>query len=314
MKLSFQKIKELTVGAVEIREEKDAIRFYKCTVPQVKIWREMREDFGIRAEETSGIRLDFHTNAEEVIFTVRGKRFEVKINSVLYRQFANESGDFFAVKLSLPAGEKRVTLFFPSFCSGMLRSVEISDTAWVLPHQFDRKFLFIGDSITQGCQANFDCLSFANRVSDYFNAESVICGIGGAYFDKRNFEKTDFNPKTIFVAYGCNDFDHYETVEEMYQNAIELLELIRNAYPDEKIFILSPTWRTDAELPHGMGVFSDCRKVISKASKTLRLPLIDAYDFIPHMTEFFNDIVHPNDLGFSFYAEKLIFELSKSGI
>ena len=77
--------------------------------------------------------------------------------------------------------------------------------------------LFIGDSITQGWNSYYDTLSYAWRVSLYFNANSIINGIGGAFYEPQTFDVPDFDPDTVIVALGTNDFSKFKTTDEMLE-------------------------------------------------------------------------------------------------
>jgi len=61
-----------------------------------------------------------------------------------------------------------------------------------------------------------------------------------------------------------------------------------------------------------MGTFEGCRAIIAEEAEKLDLIHIDGLKLIPPLSEFFGDCyVHPNDDGFSLYAENLIIELEK---
>ena len=50
MRLTFDQIRSITVGAVAVTEEQDGIHFSKCTQKQVDAWYNLKQDLGIRAE------------------------------------------------------------------------------------------------------------------------------------------------------------------------------------------------------------------------------------------------------------------------
>ena len=182
MKLTFDQIKSVTVGAIAVRAEADGIHFDKCTPKQVEAWKALSPVLGERAETTSGVRLDFHTDSRRLACAVpSGGKVEVLIDGLLRYAFAGEKE--IAVDICDELGEfggmHRVTLALPSHCVGVLAGLELDDGSTIVPHTFDRKILFIGDSITQGWQSSYDTASYAWRVSNYFNADSVIQGIGG---------------------------------------------------------------------------------------------------------------------------------------
>ena len=66
MKLSFEEIKKITFGAVRVWQDADGICFSRCTEKQEAVWNEQDPVLGTRARSTTGVRLDFHTNATQL--------------------------------------------------------------------------------------------------------------------------------------------------------------------------------------------------------------------------------------------------------
>lgn len=317
MRLTFDQIKAVTFGAVKIEQMGNRIRFSKCTQKQIDAWYSESETLGQRAETTTGVRLDFRTNSKNIAFYAsEGNKFELHIDGLLRKQFKmNEcEGRIARLALTDPLGKEkdsvRVTLIMPSHEIGSLSWVELDDGATLVPHSFDTKMLFIGDSITQGWQSMTDTYSYAYRVSSFFNAESVIQGIGGAYFNENSFDSLPFDPDTVIVAYGTNDFGHYKTQDEMRGHVRAHLALIAKEYEGKRIFVISPIWRGVQQKP--MGTFAECRKIVIEEAARLGLVHIDGLSLVPPLPELFpNDLLHPNELGFSFYAENLIAQMTK---
>lgn len=307
MKLTTKQIKTLLFGAVEVTEEEGVISPYKCTAPIRKAWYALRHELGIRSEASTGIRLDFETDGEEITFTLAGKTFDLLIDGLLSDRFSGDDSpqDF---SVTLDGQSHRITLIFPSHdgCLGRLFGVEIPDGATVSPHEFDKKFLFLGDSITQGWNSGIDSLSFAWRVALHFNAESIIHGVGGGIFDPTIFEApTGFVPDKVFIAFGANDFRYCPTLEVLRNNTAAYLDRAVAAYGADKICGITPIWRYDNWV-QPMGTFDECIEVIREEYEKRGIFTVDGLSLIPHHKDFFADGVHPNGLGFSMYAENLI--------
>ena len=319
MRLSLEQIKEITAGALWIEEEADGIHFGKCTKKQEAAFLVLNQGLGERSLTTTGVRLDFHTNSKHLrFFASSGRKFEVLVNDQLRRQFdcdiLRAEGTCAELALTDPFGhemsEVRVTLVFPSHTVGVLEYVELDDGAWVKPHQYDRKILFIGDSITQGWNSYYDCFSYAWRVIRFFNADSINQGIGGAYYHESTFDTIDFEPDTVIVALGTNDFSKYKTKEEMRLHVAAHLELIAEAYRGRRILVISPIWRDTEDKE--IGSFEDVRRIPMEEAERLGLSHIDGMSLMPPMAEFMADkTLHPNALGFSLYAENLIAQMIK---
>ena len=84
MILTFEQIRSVTSGAVSLEQAEDGIHFYKCTKRQIEAWYKRGHSLGVRAETTTGVCLDFHTDATELCFSVAGgDGFEVMVNGLL---------------------------------------------------------------------------------------------------------------------------------------------------------------------------------------------------------------------------------------
>ena len=56
-----------------------------------------------------------------------------------------------------------------------------------------------------------------------------------------------------------------------------------------------------------MGSFEQARHIIRAAAEREGLYVVDGMELVPHVPSVYNDqYLHPNDLGFAFYAEKLL--------
>jgi len=321
MKLTFEQIQSVTFGAVCIEQQDDGIHFFKCTKKQLDGWYSLAQSLGDRALTTTGIRLDFHTDASEVSFTVdamgpgTGAKFELLINDVteLCSYLPADEGEH-TFTMALPAGENRVTFVLPSHnVPGLLKAVELKDASVFKAHEFDTKIIFIGDSITQGWNAKYDSMSYAYRVARFFNADCIIHGVGGGRFDKVTFEKVEnFDPEIVTIAFGTNDFGHFQTLEELEQKADEHLEAVAQAYPDKIRICMTPLRRVDEDQPKAMGMNWQLRQVIEKLAAKHGFHVLDGYNVIPYNEHFFSDGVHPNDLGFSVMADRMIAAILKA--
>ena len=314
MKLSSNDIRSIAFGAIKVEEKQDGMHFYKCTDKQIDAWSALSETLGARAKTSTGIRLDFHTNSKSFTFEAKNS-FEVYINDLFREKLRmNDIGGKATVSICDPLGaeldEARVTLVFPSHSEGILKSVELDDGAYFTPHKYDTKILFIGDSITQGWDSGYDSLSYAWRVTRFFNAESVIHGVGGGYFHETIFDSIDFDPDAVIVALGTNDFGKNPTLDALRENVVGFMDKVAEEYKEKKIFYISPLWRAVQEKP--MGNFAECRQVCIDEAVKRGFIHVDGLTLVPPCPVFYADeVLHPNALGFGIYAENLIKEMQK---
>lgn len=321
MKLTFDQIKAVTFGAVSMELHDDGIHFFKCTKKQLDGWYSLHESLGDRALTTTGVRLDFHTDATTAAFTVdsvgkgTGAKFEILVNDVteLCEYLPTDDGAH-TFTMALPAGENRVTFVMPSHnVVGTLREVELVDATKCEPHKFDTKIIFMGDSITQGWNAKYDSMSYAYRVARFFNADCIIHGVGGGMYDKVTFDKVEgFDPEIVTIAMGTNDFGYYKTLEDFSAACDGHLAAIAQAYPDKIRICMTPVRRIDEDKPKALGTFRQLRDVIEATAAKYGFILVDGYNTMPYNSDFFNDGVHPTTLGFSIMADKMIAAIVKA--
>lgn len=308
--LTFEEIRALTHGADHMEPAADGIHFHKCTERQENAWKAIDPDFYPRALATTGVRLEFETDAEAFTFEApSGNRFEVLVNGLFDRQIRmndlRAAGSEPKAAVPLGPGQKRVLFALPSHSEGVLASFSVENATFLRPvtYENESKILFIGDSITQGWNSQYDTFSFAYRTGLALNADFHICGIGGARYAPQTFEKVNFDPDTVIVAYGTNDFSSKSrSAEENTANANAYLELVRQAYGSCRVVVLTPIWRSDKDEKW----LTTARAAIADAARKRGFETVDGDRLFPKNTAFFADnYLHPNDLGFSVYAERL---------
>lgn len=313
MILRFEEIKKITVGAPYMENTDEGMRFYKYNPNLFSVWTNHRKVFGQRVRSTTGIRLDFHTNSRRMDLEIAERsRFEIYIDGLFrysMRDTEKLSVDIYT-SLDQPLDDVRITIYFPSHDEGIIKSLELDDGAYVKPHKFDKKILFMGDSITQGWASEFDSLSYANRLSRYFNADSVIQGVGGACFYDDCLEKLPFEPDWVIVAYGTNDFKTYNSLEDFNIHLRAYMSKLSVLYGDKKVFVISPIWRED-RTPKDRLTFEECRHAIISEAQENGFIHLDGSCLVPHDLSFYTDGLHPNDTGFYVYANNLIKALDK---
>lgn len=303
MKLTLEQIKNLTVGAVEIERTADGIFFYKMQKCQIDAFYALSDILGFRAKTTTGIRLDFETDSKFLAFDVKsGARFEYLIDGV-YQGTVTINDSRARIELTAPC---RLTLVFPSHDVGVIDNVELSDGANAARHKFDKKVLFIGDSITQGWNSGIDTLSYAWRTSLALNLDSIIQGVGGAYFHESTFADSGFCPETVIVAYGTNDVNHFKTQDEMVAQLRAYIGKVKETYQNSEIYAISPIWVSGGKEEKRMGNLWESYALIAAEIENLGVEHIRGLDLIPHERRYFADDLHPNKDGFEIYARNLV--------
>ncbi len=305
MQLTLDQIQSVTFGAAQLWQDETGIHFRRCTQNQIDFWYSLREGWGRNSTSTVGVCFDFHTDSNSLELTFcEGKKFDVYLDGILYWCHpATES----VLSLTLPGGEHRVTVTFPSHSLTPLRSFCLDDNATLRPHVFDRKILFLGDSITQGWCSSRDSFSWAWNICFALNAQCVNQGVGGTGAQPGAFPSDlDFDPDTVIVAYGTNDWSLHPTLEALKETHDRYWELVREKYAGKQLVGISPTYRFNTEAGRKMGSFSDCCETVKQSIRDCGATLVDGFDLIPHQEMFFADGVHPLDIGYKTFSDHLL--------
>lgn len=321
MVLTAEQIKSVAFGFVKSEIKNGLVHFQKCTDAQISAWYNIRQDLGERAEATTGVKLDFFTDGDAVEFSfVKGRKVEVYIDNLFRGQYLMDEyrakNERVSIKLKDAVGgsydKVRVTVYFPAHDEqGVIDYFEVKNATFIEPYKHSIKVLFIGDSITQGWEAYRDTFSYAQRLTRYLDAESVIHGVGGAMFAESTFASIDFDPDIVILSYGTNDVGYWKSGEEMLSHIKGYMSLVQKEYAGKKIFVISPIWRIDFDRTFNTGTFMDGRARVKSVAEELGFIHIDGLKLVPPFADYFTDNVHPNEQGFSFYAENLHLQLKK---
>lgn len=317
MRFSNNELLEFLSGYVTL-EEKDGYIFPKRFTPkQLKIAEE--RGFFPRPNSTSSMFFEFITDASEikfdyVVFKGSSKEYfsvdvlEDGINTFNYHNdLAIEKGTII-IPLE-KQGKRKVTIYLPNLAGLGIKNFELNGNIERVTRK--RTLLALGDSITQGYTTNHPYLTYVNMVALAIDASVLNQGIGGDVFYADNLDETlQFDPDIITVAYGTNDWSKQQNVKE---NADLYFEKLRKIYPDKHIFALLPIFRggIKGDIRNGYSL-EDVRMQIKIAAEKNNVTVINCKDFVPHQEDYFFDkTLHPNELGFVFYAQGLSEELKK---
>lgn len=307
MKLSFEEIKSITFGTVDFWQEADGIHYTRCTREQIAYWDTVRPAIGEGARRTTGISFDFHTDSSRAVFTFAGcNHFDIYVDGILAQlHLATDP----VCEVALPEGEHRVTFILPSHSNDRpwLQSLELDDGARWYPHRFDSKILFMGDSITQGWCSSRDSFSWAWNVCLARNAQCLNQGIGSTIAAPKAFPHgLDYDPDTVVVAFGTNDWVALPSLEKLKENHDRLWELVTEKYAGKRLIGISPFFRFNTQTPRAMGSFAECCQVVKQSIVDHGATLLDGDGVIPHQEQFFKDGVHPLDIGYKCASDHLL--------
>lgn len=308
MILTNQQLRTTIRGAAEITEQNGRL------IP-FRFGRFVRDEiypsghYHNECYQTAGVLSEFVTDSKTLAFQTNHSNFDVLVDGALYFRAMRKNGvgDF---SLTLPAEKKRITICYPYTAAGVLWSVALDDGACFEPApKREHRILFLGDSITHGFSARFSSMTYVSRLTEALYADVINQGIGGEKFNLFAIdEQLPFTPDLISVAYGTNDWaSAIGSHSRLAGAATGYFARLRDLYPTTPIVCVLPLWRGDSNRETGVGSFEEARRLIRVAAEQAGAHVIDGMELVPHVPGVFNDkYLHPDDLGFAFYAENLL--------
>lgn len=324
MNLTLKQLEMITHGATCLEEREGGIYFWRMTPEQIQYYVDLQDEPLVRgAKQSAGVRLAFLTDSKTLSFSAAlwpdhsgiFGGFDVYENGVMIEHVKTEGLSEWNAEVTLSAGESAVEIYFPWSKGVMLTSLCIDDGASLKPYRRSRKLLAFGDSITHGATAQYPSLTYVQRLARMLDADLENRGVGGDVFTSAIAAlEPCHDPDIVTVAYGTNDWS-WRTGERFDRECPATLEVLAKKYANAKIFVITPIWRKDWDRDAMSGkTFRDiCREIRAYAEAYPNVTVIDAWNFVPHLSAFFADgQLHPNDLGMGIYAERLYCEIIKN--
>ena len=264
---------------------------------------------GARARGGAGIRLRAYSNAETV--TIRLRLYSTSAETCVMtlmdaagtcerRQFADDA----ELSWDLPQGNDRFTIFFPWQGEVEVTDLRISEGAYFrpVPETDGKRWLFIGDSITQGMEAEFPERSFAALLAQKLGADFRNCGVGGLKLEPE-FVREALNGSfdAVMLAFGVNDASLKTPLSKFEENARSVMENL--SAQKTSVFVLTPLYWPDESEP---GILEKYREVLRRTAADFPgVGILEGDSLLPHDRKYFADGVHPNEDGMAILAENL---------
>ena len=315
MELTLETLQSITTGAVSVTREDGWFCFRRFSrAPDVYFPDDAA--FQAKVTATASVTLDFLTDARQLKFQYRAAQassrslffFDLYVNGCMVASHgcadapAQLAGQFCR---ELPPDQKRVTLYFPNLYAMMLNDIFLEDATQVQPLSYAHTMICYGDSITQGYDAAYPSLTYANRLAFSLNARMLNKGIGGDVFHKELIDDSALGPDIVTVAYGTNDWAHCER-STFLKNAESFLTGILETHPDAQVFVITPIWRRDSDRTTACGKFEDMAAALQALCRGFsRIHVIDGLSLTAHVPELLVDHVHPGELGHVIYGANL---------
>lgn len=332
VKLSFEQIKKITIGAVKINEQDGRITFDRFTEAQKAVYQ-VREPqkYYHRCFTSAGMRFVFRTDSKtlslkiNVLMGSARKYFSFDVfadgkNIGYLDNFSDSqvpecypSAEFkhllgeFSKSFCMGDGVKHVCVYLPWSVNWELLEMTLDDGAFIEPDVPKKVMLAFGDSITQGFDALRPSARYGSQIADLLNLQEVNKAIGGDTFRPELAEIPDaFVPALIIVAYGTNDWSKSDR-KTFTEDCPAFFRALRKNYPQTRIYAITPIWRKDSLRETEVGKFEAVEEDIRKLIEGIdNITLISGKDLVPHDECYYADRrLHPNDEGFKHYAKNL---------
>ncbi len=328
MLLTYDQIKNITCGAVNITRGPEGIVFHRFTQEQYDLYEKKNSAFFKKAKGTAGVKFSFRTDSKNLGLKLTMEHtcreylaLDVYVNDSLIGSLDNYShleipenytsielpAGNFEKQFSLGEGEKTVVVHLPWNAKIYLHELVLDDGAFVQPVIPTKKLLAFGDSITHGYDALHPSLRYIARLAKALDAEEFNKAIGGErYYPDLAATKDDLQPDYIIIAYGTNDW-RYSSREQFCRDSAAFLQNIVRNYPGVKTFVITPVWRKIYEMETAFASFFEIDKLVRKAAEGWeQITVIKGFDFVPPEARFFADgTLHPTDEGFAHYFDNL---------
>lgn len=311
--------REIARGAVEVVGSNGEWTFHRFGPRQALAYREAgNADFYRKTFATAGVRLAFRTDAASLAFDYRfaygSSRpfgfFDICVDGAMVAHIGLEKDDGgrHGAEAGLGPGEKDVEIYLPWSRQAFVSELRLGGATFATPLRRRRTLICFGDSITQGYDAFYPSLAYAEAIGRFLDADLVNKAIGGdRFFPALLAEPDAFRPDFVTVAYGTNDWRHAEEADYRAR-ARAFYARLAAMYPSAGIIAITPLWRADpaSASPSGKDIRGMEQVVRDACSGMSNVTVVPSYNLVPHLPEFFSDgYLHPNDIGFGVYAQNL---------
>lgn len=314
MILSNEELKKIYCGAYSFEETEDGyLRAYQYSKAQMDYFEKAFDFWYDRCMATTGKTIEISTEATKLSFDYKiiwkgsDDSFELMTDGLISDiRYVKDMKDEGKVTFDLKEGKKDIVIYLPVDATVLIRNFEI-DSKYE-PLSKGEKVLWLGDSITQGygpLRSSQTYVAVANRILGY---DILNQGIGGYIYDDKSLMKMEgYDPVKIIVAMGTNQYkdgtamveDYYKTLTGIYGNEIPIL-------------CITPIWRGDH--PDEFDIFTSfCDGVKKIASSYKNVTVIDGFEMVPHLEEYYLDNLHPNCLGAEVYGRNLVEKIRQIG-
>lgn len=318
MKLTNEQLKTIYMGALFFEESSDGyLQAFQYTHHQMDYFKRVSDFWYDRCMASTAKTIECITSATEISFDYKlvwkgsDDSVELEVDGLITKIYymeaikENEEGTF---TFELPEGEKKVVIYLPADATMWVKNMQMN--ADFKPVEKKEKVLWLGDSITQGYGPLRSSHTYVSVANKFLNYDIINQGIGGYVYDHFVIEKMgDYMPDKIIVSLGTNQYGDktMKGVEEYY-------ETMKEVYGDIPILCILPIWRGDYDDPSAeQTLINFCQGIKKVCDNYDNITVVDGFELVPHLPEYFLDNLHPNPLGAEIYGRNLVRAIEKVG-
>ena len=327
-------------GIFNLESREEGLTANRLSPELKKLYQADGEHRFIRANCPSGVRLAFETDSPFVKMGLkygRSARAVYAVDVIVDGQnlqrwippHPEEGKEYeFQMELSTRGGVHQILIHLPHLTENTLKCLELKEGAFVKPctsaalsaggsKGAGHRFLFLGDSITQGMTVSGASLAYPAALSEAFGADFINLSVGGEIMrGELGRYALAYDWDCVFVAYGINDFNNCIPPERTGEEAFQMLRTLCGAGRGEgEVIVITPIPCTRGGLENESGFsLESYREAIASAAREFPGTfLIDGKTLLEARAEYFIDGLHPNDAGMKIYSERLIRTLRRIG-
>ena len=324
MKLTFDEIASAAEGIVRTERNDAGLELHRFTREQEAFFYKTHEVFcheyffngyfGKNCRTTAGVKLDFTTDAEEIVIKF-GKTELATLRNPLDQLFdVYEGGELKATyqmgdELShkTAGGKHRYEIYFPHYAFPVISDMELVGATVFEPCARPAEILFLGDSITHGSRAKHPSKSYVMGVGRALGVSVLNQGNSGFVYDAGSVERV-CDPKIVVCAYGINDIARKKDKDMLRSDAEDFHKKVRECYPSANIVSILPiytSWEANK-----IDCIAEEREILNSVYKAYSDCIVDGRELIPLDMSLFDDGIHPTEAGFEHYIKNLSKRLS----
>lgn len=298
--------KDIFHGYVSIEEKDGFYMTERFNEKLLKFYAEDKEIFIPRIHGSAGITMEFCTSCESFSFDYQIGHYvrdfftldiyEDDVFCATYHLNVEKLNGTIGYKKK-KAGESKITVYLPFPAHVDIGNIKLDEYKPVCKKGL-KKYLALGDSISQGMGAELASMSYPTAFARDMNYNYRNNGVGGYYFNAGSIdEDCTFNPDVITVKYGTNDAGKEYTDEQFDEVISSFYKKLNATYPNADVYVITPVWRAKDMTEDRIYKLALINSIIKKECEKYGFALIDGLKTAPNIDEAFPDGIHPNMLG-----------------